>query len=70
MFEGFRTQRVALTDSKINVEIGGAGPPLLLLHGCPQTHVIWHKIGPHLAKKFTFGDAGPARLRGKQRANS
>jgi hypothetical protein len=42
----------------------------LLLHGCPQTHVIWHKIGPHLAKKFTFGDAGPARLRGKQRANS
>jgi haloacetate dehalogenase len=54
MFEGFRTQRLALPDGKIHVVSGGAGPPLLLLHGYPQTHAIWHKIAPHLAKKFTL----------------
>jgi len=32
---------------------GGSGPPLLLLHGYPQTHVIWHKIAPQLAERFT-----------------
>jgi haloacetate dehalogenase len=44
----------------------GSGPPLLLLHGHPQTHVIWHKIAPALAESFTvvasdlrgYGDAG------------
>ena len=33
---------------------GGAGPPLLLLHGYPQTHVCWHKIAPELARHFTL----------------
>ena len=32
---------------------GGSGPPLLLLHGYPQTHVEWHKIAPRLAQRFT-----------------
>lgn len=37
----------------IYVHHGGSGPPLLLLHGHPQTHVIWHKIAPRLAHDFT-----------------
>lgn len=37
----------------INGVIGGSGPPLLLLHGYPQTHLIWHRVAPALAKRFT-----------------
>jgi len=33
---------------------GGSGPPLLLLHGFPQTHLIWHKVAPQLTSKFTI----------------
>ena len=33
---------------------GGSGPPLLLLHGSPQSHVMWHKIAPRLAERFTM----------------
>ena len=55
MFEGFRKERVQITgpdDVEINALIGGSGPPLLLLHGYPQTHVLWHKIAPKLAENF------------------
>ena len=37
----------------IRFAVGGSGPPLLLLHGHPQTHLTWHKIAPHLAERFT-----------------
>src|SRR5204862_1622966 len=37
----------------IRVRHGGRGPPLLLLHGIPQTHLMWHKIAPALARDFT-----------------
>lgn len=37
----------------LRVRHGGSGPPLLLLHGHPQTHVMWHKIAPWLARDFT-----------------
>ncbi len=38
---------------KIHAVVGGDGPPLLLLHGHPQTHAIWHKVAPTLAQRFT-----------------
>src|SRR6185503_7878393 len=40
-------------EAQIRVVHGGHGPPLLLLHGNPQTHVMWHKIAPRLARDFT-----------------
>jgi haloacetate dehalogenase len=53
MFEGFETRSIAVNDVTINVVVKGNGPPLLLLHGYPQTHVMWHKIAPALAERFT-----------------
>ncbi|UVC08642.1 alpha/beta hydrolase [Rhizobium sp. TH2] len=54
LMEGFRYERVKTSGAEINVAIGGEGPPLLLLHGNPLTHVSWHKIAPALAKSFTL----------------
>jgi len=53
LFPGFSTRRVATTGAEIHVEFGGDGPPLLLLHGYPQTHAMWHKVAPALARSFT-----------------
>jgi len=53
LFPGFSTRRVATTGAEIHVENGGHGPPLLLLHGYPQTHAMWHKVAPALAQSFT-----------------
>jgi len=54
MFQGFATRRLPGADGlAINAVIGGSGPPLLLLHGYPQTHVMWHKVAPALAQHFT-----------------
>ncbi len=54
MFDGFSTERLSLDEGiDVHLRVGGAGPPLLLLHGYPQTHVIWHKIAPSLAKRYT-----------------
>ncbi len=50
---GFRWQDVDAGGVRIRTAIGGAGPPLLLLHGHPQTHLTWHKVVPELAKRFT-----------------
>ncbi len=54
MFPGFKTSKVQTTGAIINVVSGGQGPPVLLLHGYPQTHVIWHKVAPRLAAEFSL----------------
>src|SRR5215218_11263986 len=54
MFEGFEERRIATTESSIHVRVGGAGPPLLLLHGFPQTHLMWRDVAPALAREFTI----------------
>ena len=54
MFEGFERRQVAIGDSELNLVTGGKGPPLLLLHGFPQTLAIWHRVAPILAEKFTL----------------
>ena len=53
-FPGFAVHDVPLGDAVIHAEVGGSGPPLLLLHGYPQTHVAWHCIAPTLARPFTL----------------
>lgn len=53
LFEGFETRRIATGGAEINLVTGGSGPGLLLLHGYPQTHAMWHKIAPLLAEHFT-----------------
>ncbi len=53
MFEGFRTLRIETSGAAINLRIGGDGPPVLLLHGYPQSHVMWHKVAPGLSEHFT-----------------
>ena len=65
-FPGFTTQRVGMPQTDICCVIGGDGPPVLLLHGYPQTHVMWHRVAPALARKYTvvcadlrgYGDSG------------
>ncbi|WP_110656779.1 alpha/beta fold hydrolase [Salinicola halimionae] len=67
MFDGFREFDIEVeNDVAIHGVIGGEGPPLLLLHGHPQTHVIWHRLAPRLAEHYTvvatdlrgYGDSG------------
>jgi haloacetate dehalogenase len=53
MFEGFTHKTVRTSGAEISLTQGGRGSPLLLVHGCPQTHAIWHKVAPELAKRFT-----------------
>src|SRR5688572_11178174 len=54
MFSAFRTHRFTLDDGvHIHGRIGGSGPPLLLLHGHPQTHVMWHRVADVLAQRFS-----------------
>ena len=53
MIPGFTDRRVAVDDVEIAYEIGGDGPPVLLLHGYPQHRGIWRDVAPHLAERFT-----------------
>ena len=51
-FPGFEQRRVSLGALSLNVRIGGSGAPLLLLHGYPQTHAMWHRVAPQLTSEF------------------
>jgi haloacetate dehalogenase len=50
---GFAERRIATRGAQIHAAIGGSGPPLLLLHGFPETHACWHAVAPRLAAAFT-----------------
>jgi len=66
MFDGFTDASADIEGVRIHAIKGGRGPALLLLHGHPQTHAIWHKVAPTLAENFTviaadlrgYGDSG------------
>jgi haloacetate dehalogenase len=53
MFEGFSSRDIEGRAGKLRTLKGGTGAPLLLLHGHPQTHVMWHAVAGELAKAFT-----------------
>ena len=53
MFEGFAHKRLRVNGVEINTLTGGSGPPLLLLHGYPQSHLIWHRVAPELVRRYT-----------------
>jgi haloacetate dehalogenase len=54
LFPGFERRRIRTGGATINLEIGGEGPPVLLLHGYPETHALWHKIAARLARDYTL----------------
>lgn len=66
LFPGFRAFGIPTSGTTIHVVTGGSGPPLLLLHGYPQTHALWHKVAALLRDRFTivtadlrgYGDSG------------
>jgi len=69
LFPGFESRRIRASGATIHVKLGGDGPPLLLLHGYPQTHAMWHKVAPALARDYTvvcadlrgYGDSSKPR---------
>jgi len=66
MFDGFEAFDIATEGTVIHGRVGGKGRPLLLLHGFPETHLMWHAVAPRLASQFTvvaadlrgYGDSG------------
>ena len=69
LFPGFARKKVKVSGATINLVTGGEGPPVLLLHGYPQTHAMWHKVAPSLARDYTvvcpdlrgYGDSSKPR---------
>lgn len=51
--EGFEAGTLSVGGARVGYEVGGAGPPVLLVHGFPQTRLAWRKVGPRLAERFT-----------------
>ena len=66
MFKAFAEFDIVRNGVRLHGRAGGQGAPLLLLHGHPQSHVMWHQVAPQLAEKFTvvmmdlrgYGDSG------------
>ncbi len=69
LFPGFKSKRVRTGGATINLVHGGKGPPVLLLHGYPETHAMWHKVAPALARDYSvvcpdlrgYGDSSKPR---------
>ena len=53
LFEGFTFSDLETPRGTVRARIGGSGPPVLLLHGYPETHLMWHSVAPLLAERFT-----------------
>lgn len=53
LFPGFTSESVMTRSGRVATRVGGSGPPLLLLHGYPQTHVMWHRVVPLLTDRYT-----------------
>jgi haloacetate dehalogenase len=53
LFPGTHERRFKVNGTEIFARTGGSGPPLLLIHGFPQTHAMWHKVAPELMARFT-----------------
>src|SRR5258706_6209939 len=53
MFKNFIHEKIRTSGATINLVTGGAGPAVLMLHGYPETHVMWHKVAPRLARDYT-----------------
>jgi haloacetate dehalogenase len=53
LFAGFEAREVPTARGMVHAMVGGSGPPLLLLHGYPQTHLMWHAAAPLLAERHT-----------------
>ncbi|MGE5170874.1 MAG: alpha/beta fold hydrolase [Rudaea sp.] len=66
LFPGFTALRIRTSETEIVCAVGGNGPPVLMLHGYPQTHAMWHRVAPALARDHTvvcadlrgYGDSG------------
>ena len=66
LFPGFTAHRIGTSETEIACVVGGNGPPVLMLHGYPQTHAMWHRVAPALAHDHTvvcadlrgYGDSG------------
>ena len=69
LFPGFSNRKVRTSGATINLRMGGHGEPVLLLHGYPQTHAMWHKVAPELARDYSvvcpdlrgYGDSSKPR---------
>jgi haloacetate dehalogenase len=66
VFDGFEVFDISTSATTIHGRRGGSGPPVLLLHGIPETHVMWHRVAARLAERYTviatdlrgWGDSG------------
>ena len=69
LFPGFTQRRIRTSGATINLVVGAKGTPVLLLHGYPETHAMWHKVAPQLAREYTvvcadlrgYGDSSKPR---------
>ncbi len=53
LFAGFALHHIETPEAVVRVRVGGSGPPVLLLHGHPETHMMWHAVAPQLAERHT-----------------